>query len=146
MIPGWLFGTQTGRAKEDFRPKLIRYHRECFRVLWDTSKANIPPVMDPALQPPAKQALAQVEALYTLARNQAARNRLDTRTYAVPRCLRDAGTSAGVAHTLTEQNPEGKNYYQSIWSELHRRYTAQGLHWAGQPRTVGYRPPGLGKW
>ena len=27
-----------------------------------------------------------------------------------------------IAHTLTERDPEGKNYYQSVWSELHRRY------------------------
>jgi len=34
-----------------------------------------------------------------------------------------------IAHTLTDQDLEAKNYYQSIWSELHRRYTVQGLHW-----------------
>jgi hypothetical protein len=26
-IPGWLFGIQTGRVKEEIRPKLIRYRR-----------------------------------------------------------------------------------------------------------------------
>jgi hypothetical protein len=27
-----------------------------------------------------------------------------------------------IAHTLTEQDPGGGNYYQSVWGELYRRY------------------------
>jgi hypothetical protein len=41
LVPGWLFGVQTGRVKEEIRPKLIRYRRECFRVLWDAFKGDI---------------------------------------------------------------------------------------------------------
>ena len=78
MIPGWLFGIPVGRVKEETRPKLLRYQRECFRVLWDAFKGDILPSVDPALAPPAtdltlaEQNLAQVEALHNLARQQVA--------------------------------------------------------------------------
>jgi hypothetical protein len=80
LVPGWLFGIQTSRVKEEIRPKLIRYRRECFRVLWDAFKADVLPQLDPALSTtqlaaemsPAEQALAQVEALYHLAKQQVA--------------------------------------------------------------------------
>src|SRR5688572_2330753 len=34
LLPGWLFGTSTSRARPELAPKLIRYRDECFRVLW----------------------------------------------------------------------------------------------------------------
>ncbi len=49
VIPGWLFGIQTSRVRDDIRPKLIRYQRKCFRVLWDAFKADVLPQLDPAL-------------------------------------------------------------------------------------------------
>jgi len=80
VIPGWLFGIQTSRVRDDIWRKLIRYQRECFRVLWDAFKADVRPQLDPALatmQPaadltPAERALALAEAVYTMARQQVA--------------------------------------------------------------------------
>jgi len=74
LVPGWLFGIQTGRVKEEIRPKLIRYRRECFRVLWDAFKGDVLPSVDPAPAPPAgdltpaERALALAEAVYTMAK------------------------------------------------------------------------------
>ena len=79
LIPGWLFGIQTGRVKENIRPKLIRYRRECFRVLWDAFKSDILPGLDPALAPstadltPAERALVLAEAVATMARRKSIR-------------------------------------------------------------------------
>lgn len=76
LIPGWLFGIQPSRVKETIRPKLRRYRRECFRVLWDAFKPEILPAVDPALAPPsremspAEQALALAEAVAAMARQQ----------------------------------------------------------------------------
>ncbi len=76
LVPGWLFGIQTSRVKEAIRPKLKRYRRECFQVLWDAFKSEILPAVDPALaQPtmemtPAEQALALAEAVAAMARQQ----------------------------------------------------------------------------
>ncbi len=33
MLNGWLFGINPNRVKEEIRPRLIRYQRECYRVL-----------------------------------------------------------------------------------------------------------------
>lgn len=34
LVPGWLFGITAERVKPELREKIIRYQRECFRVLW----------------------------------------------------------------------------------------------------------------
>jgi hypothetical protein len=81
LVPGWLFGIQTGRVKAEIRPKLIRYRRECFRVLWDAFKDDVLPAMAPELDSPAgeltpaEQNLARVETLYQMARQQVALER-----------------------------------------------------------------------
>ena len=167
MIPGWLFGIQTGRVREEIRPKLIRYRRECFRVLWDAFKADVLPQLDPALSTTplttemtaAEQALAQVEALYHLAKQQvaierwlaqhdsrldavedvalAAHERLDEagrvvraiqlRVYGPGQVVSEiqaaemAELVKGIAQAMTREDP-GKNHYQGVWGELHRRY------------------------
>ena len=109
MIPGWLFGIQTGRVKEDIRPKLIRYQRECFRVLWDAFKSDILPSLDPALSPPAsdltpaERDLVRAEVLHNLARQQVAYERWmahhDTRLEAVEDVALDAHDAVQAAHT-----------------------------------------------
>ena len=43
LIPGWLFGIQPARVKEEIRDKLIRYRRECIHVLWDAFRAEMLP-------------------------------------------------------------------------------------------------------
>jgi hypothetical protein len=76
LIPGWLFGIQTSRVKEEIRPKLERYRRECFRVLWDAFKTEVLPAVEagyaaPSMEmTPAERALATIEALHTLAKQQ----------------------------------------------------------------------------
>ena len=76
FVPGWLFGVNASRVREEIREKLIRYRRECFDVLWDAFKGEILPAVDPALTPPAESmspaehALATIEALHTLAKQQ----------------------------------------------------------------------------
>lgn len=34
VLPGWLFGIDSSRVKPDLRDKVIRYQRECYKVLW----------------------------------------------------------------------------------------------------------------
>jgi hypothetical protein len=72
LIPGWLFGIQASRVKEDVRDKLIRYRRECFRVLWDAFKSDLlPELQEPTTElTMAEKTLAQAEAFYNLAHQQ----------------------------------------------------------------------------
>ena len=77
LIPGWLFGIQPSRVKEETRDKLIRYRRECFRVLWDAFKTDLlPELQEPATDlTPADQMVVQAKAVYDLARHQASMER-----------------------------------------------------------------------
>lgn len=63
LLNGWLFGINPNRVRDDIRERLIRYQRECYRVLAAAFQG-----------PAARDALSQVEelgyALITLAREQ----------------------------------------------------------------------------
>lgn len=67
FLNGWLFGISASRVKEEMREQVLRYQRECYKVLAS------------AFQKPAPDALAQVEelgyALINLAREQRELNR-----------------------------------------------------------------------
>ena len=71
---GGCFGVQ---VKAEIRERLLRYQRECFRVLWDAFKSE----MLPELQEPttdltmAEKTLVQAEAFYQMARQQVAMER-----------------------------------------------------------------------
>ncbi len=47
MIPGWLFGISADRVRPELREKIVRYQRECFRVLWNAFKGDILPTDPP---------------------------------------------------------------------------------------------------
>lgn len=161
LIPGWLFGIQPSRVREDIRPKLVRYRRQCFKALWDAFKDDIlpPGIRQPTNLTPAEQALAVIESLATLARQQveferqmiemgarvdyldvsldAAREAfgemlkkmraIEMRVYGPQEVVSDAQASeiaavvAALAFQLAQMDP-GKNHYQGIWGELHRRF------------------------
>jgi antirepressor protein len=46
-LPGWLFGIDANRVKPELRDGIIRYQRECFRILWQAfqSRAATPDVI-----------------------------------------------------------------------------------------------------
>lgn len=41
MLPGWLFGIEAQRVKPELKDKIIRYQRECFRVLWQAFQTEV---------------------------------------------------------------------------------------------------------
>jgi hypothetical protein len=161
LVPGWLFGIQPSRVKEETRDKLIRYRRECFRVLWDAFKGEMLPELQPPTTDltPAEQTLVHAEALYTLARNQVAMERwlvqhdrrlddtedrlaeTEDRLGNVEGVVEDlrlrvqgpaqliseeqraelANAVKAVAYELTQRD-KSKNWYQSIYGEMYRRF------------------------
>lgn len=72
VLPGWLFGMKPARlTKPGLQAKVERYQEDCYTILWNAFKGEI----QPALPPPAglsgaEQALATLEALTELARQQ----------------------------------------------------------------------------
>jgi hypothetical protein len=44
LLPGWLFGVDTGRVRPELVEKLERYRAEAFRVLWQAFKGDVLPV------------------------------------------------------------------------------------------------------
>lgn len=57
LINGWLFTIDASRVREDVRPKVIEYQRECHRVLFEhfygraTGAHSQPPQIEPDLDP-----------------------------------------------------------------------------------------------
>lgn len=46
MLPGWLFGIDANRVKSELKPKILRYQRECFKVLWQAFQQEALAVTD----------------------------------------------------------------------------------------------------
>jgi len=74
-ISGFLFGINPTRVNEDVRERLIRYQRECYKVLaeaFQEGRLTADPVLDELLQSDteAVQAYKMLRAMVKLARNQ----------------------------------------------------------------------------
>lgn len=72
LLPGFLFGISAARVKPELKEKIIRYRRECFRVLWAAFKHEILPAAQPASPMLSGAALAYelATAVANLAREQ----------------------------------------------------------------------------
>lgn len=75
-IPGWLFGINANRVKEELRDKIIQYQRECYEVLAQafengrlTTDIPFSELLSTA-DPDVVQAYQIAQAVVTLARNQ----------------------------------------------------------------------------
>ncbi len=153
FLPGWLFGVSPSRARPEYAPKLTRYRRDCFRVLWRAFSAELTS-RAPAATPAS--ALTQVRdialAVAQMAEQQmelqsqmvTANEKIDQAVTAVgdlERRMKDveqrispksaitneqashiSNQVKALAEMLTRRDPHGKNYYQSIFGELYRRF------------------------
>lgn len=62
LLNGWLFGVNAARVKPELREKLIRYQRECYRILWQAFQAEAATVVD-AVDPAQASSLAALEQI-----------------------------------------------------------------------------------
>jgi hypothetical protein len=74
-LSGFLFGINASRVKSDLRDSVIRYQRECYKVLaeaFQEGRLTADPVLDELLQSDtgAVQAYKMLQAMVKLARNQ----------------------------------------------------------------------------
>ncbi|MCP4426957.1 MAG: hypothetical protein GY803_20905, partial [Chloroflexi bacterium] len=75
LLNGWLFGINANRVKDEVRPRLIRYQRECYRVLseaFQEGRLTADSSFDELLQTDSEavQAYKMALAVVKLARNQ----------------------------------------------------------------------------
>jgi hypothetical protein len=147
-LNGWLFGINAERVKPEVRDKVLRYQRDCYRVLADAfldmSESDDWMTTDPE----TRMALQQIEqlglAIAEMARDQLKiMARLDKAAVIVGQhnrritvleqklAPREAITDEqaadvavkvkAIAMTLTERD-NSKNHFQAIFNELHRRF------------------------
>jgi hypothetical protein len=145
-ISGFLFGIDANRVKAELKERLIRYQRECYKVLAEAfSEGRL--TSDPAYMEilnsdtPAVQTYKMLQAMTQLARNQMlleARlaNRLDTHEQRLERleirlgdpdhfvapdqAMQISQSVKAVAHELGKRS--GRNEYGGVYGELYRRY------------------------
>lgn len=149
-LNGWLFGISSSRVREELREKLIQYQRECYdalaRAFQDTSVSPASPlaqIRDMAL---AIATMAEQQMLLE-GRVTTTETRLDKAAVVVGDLSKRLGRLESrlapgsyitdeqaaeisqrvkaLAGRLQEQTP-GKNYYQSIFGELYRRFNVSG--------------------
>jgi hypothetical protein len=148
-LNGWLFGINASRVKEEVRPRLIRYQRECYQVLYEAfqeGRLQTDPTFEELLQADsdAVQAYKMALAVVKLARNQIM---LEARVEDQEQALAEFGErlesieaelGGGEQHISEEQASQisqavkavaialGKktkrNEFGAIYGELYRRY------------------------
>lgn len=64
MMHGWLFGLQAARVRPELRDKVLRYQRDCYRVLFEAFQAkaieSAEAVADPIMSPVQTEPSAQI--------------------------------------------------------------------------------------
>ena len=152
-ISGFLFGINATRVKEEVRDRLIRYQRECYRVLaeaFQEGRLTADPVLDDLLRSDSEavQAYRMLQALVKLARNQILIEAQlhthteqladhDQRLEDIEATLGDTGrlvtpdqasqiSQAVKAVALALGKKSGRNEFGAIYGELYRKFGITG--------------------
>jgi P22_AR N-terminal domain/ORF6C domain len=149
FINGFLFGINASRVKPELQEKVIRYQRECYRILSETFQAESSPTHESS---DAIAALEQIRdmglAIAHMAEQQIEmEHRLNARLDRAASVVGDiqrrlsiverrfhpqalisdeqaeeiSSTVKALAEFITSHDPS-KNHYQSIFAELYRRF------------------------
>ncbi len=141
-LNGWLFGINANRVKVESRDALIRYQKDCYRVLADAFKAGELSPDSPfsdllKRDTPAVRAYHNAHAIMELARNQVIlESRLDDyeqRLETLEATIGDPGrhitpeqamhiSQAVKAIALEMGRRSGRNEFNGIYGELYRRF------------------------
>lgn len=148
-LPGWLFGINANRIKEDLQDKIIRYQRECYDVLWEAfeeRRLTGDPAFTELLQQDSEavEAYKMLQALVKIARQQILiearmktydgrlldhENRIETieaqfgdETRTVSEDQASQISQAVKAIALTVSKRTGRNEYGGVYGELYRKF------------------------
>ena len=141
-LSGFLFGINANRVRSDLKDRVIRYQRECYKVLaeaFSEGRLTADPAFDELLasDSPAAMAYKMATALQVMARQQLLlESRLDThedRLEAIEATLGDPGRHSTpdqamqlspavktVARKLSKAS--GRNEYGGVYGELYRKF------------------------
>jgi hypothetical protein len=150
FLNGWLFGVNATRVKPELQEKVIRYQRECYKILWQAFQAESS--VEVAESSTSLMALSQIRemglAIARLAEQQMEMElRLTTRLDRAAQVVGDiqrrlarvetrlhpkalvtdeqaeeiSGAVKALAELFTSYDPS-KNHYQGIFAELYRRF------------------------
>ncbi len=145
-LNGWLFAIDTQRVKPELRERLIRYQRECYRVLAEAFRegrlsADVDFDALLAQDTPEAQAYKMAAAVLQLARNQLLlRSQLadhEQRLEAIESQLGDTGrnvtpdqasqvSQAVKAVALALGKKSGRNEFGAVYGELYRKFGITG--------------------
>jgi hypothetical protein len=151
-LPGWLFGINAARVKPELREKIIRYQRDCFKVLWEAfQQGTFAPAETSNLSTPTTS-LVQIRemgfAIAHLAEQQIAMEQnVNSRLDQAGKLFNQFQKRLGVLENklspsslITDEQAEevsaavkalaeymtgkdkSKNHYQGIFAELYRRF------------------------
>ena len=149
FLNGWLFGISANRVKEEVRDRLIRYQRECYKVLYEAMqdgrlKVNEDYDFSDDVLANAQEALRLATAVVKIARNQIAMERqqrrnvaqlsdhaqrieaLETAVSSPSRVISNeqaqqvSNSVKAVALIMSKQTKA--NQYGAVYAELYRRY------------------------
>lgn len=148
-LSGWLFGINATRVNPEAQDRLIRYQRECYKVLADAfqeGRLTADPVLDDLLRSDSEavQAYKMLQALVKLARNQIlieAQLQTHSETLAdhdqrledIEASLGDPGryvtpdqasqiSQAVKAVALASGKKSGRNEFGAVYGELYRKF------------------------
>lgn len=144
-LNGWLFSIQTSRVKEEVRENLIRYQRECYRVLADAFLSPAPTTPSSTLMQVREMGLAiarmaeeQMEfdrRLMTVEGNQADTQtavtnlterieRLETGSpeTAVTEAQASQLSQAVKAVAIAQGKVSGRNEFGAVYGEMYRKF------------------------
>jgi len=136
LLHGWLFGISENRVKPEFREKLQRYRRECFRVLWRAFQAE---TIAAAPSTSAFASVAQVrefglamarlaeEHLALDARVSTTEERLDQAATVVSGLLRDVAQTKNTVAELARRVDPGATITETQAGDLQQRVKALAL-------------------
>lgn len=162
-LNGWLFGINVNRVKEEIRPKLLQYQRDCYQVLYEAFGRNEvtaapDPLLDELLQSDNPTALAyrQAMAIANIARQQLAieahvltnAGRLDDHENRLQIIEADRGDDSryitnsqavqiaqAVKQIALELGKRSKrNEFGGVYGELHRQFDVPGYKMLPAPK------------
>ena len=142
VLNGWLFGVNASRVKESVRDKLIRYQKECYKVLHEAfqdGRLTADPDLEALLQEdsPEAQAYKMIQGMLRLAHNQllmkarlqdheqrleAIESQLGDPTRYVTPAQATSISQAVKAIALILSKQTRRNEYGAVFGELYRRY------------------------